>query len=71
LDQKKVAQLPPFVCHAARPGPRRSYVHDPGTGWTLVVCARKSQRLLGVDCPLSKEPASSARYVSSLQVAAW
>ncbi len=58
VGSKKSSSASSFVYHSARPGPRSSHVHDIGTGRTVVVCAQKSQRLLDLDCPLSKEPAS-------------
>ena len=58
VRSKKRSSASSFVDHPARPGPRGSRVYNTGAGRTVVVCAQKSQQLLNLDCPLSKEPAS-------------
>src|SRR5206468_2942310 len=40
-----------LTSNPARPGSRRSHVHDPGTLSAVVVCAQQSQGGLGVDGP--------------------
>ena len=58
VGSKKRSSASCFVYNPARPGSRRSHVHDPRTGRALVVCAQKSQRLLDVDCSVPPDAAS-------------
>ncbi len=58
VGSKKSSSASAFADHSARPGSRRSHIHDPGTLSAVVVCAQKSQRLLDLDCPVPKESAS-------------
>ena len=58
VGSKKSSAASCFVYHPARPGSRRSHVHDPRTGRALIVCAQKSQRLLVLDCSVPPDAAS-------------
>ncbi len=55
VGSKKSNLASSFTYYLGRPHPRGCHFHDTGTGRTVVVCAQKSARLLGLDSSVSQD----------------
>jgi hypothetical protein len=58
VGSKKSSSASSLTYNPARPRSRGSYFHDAGTRRTVVLCAQKSERFLGVDRPVPQEATS-------------